>query len=180
MQRFIAFLRAINVGGRTVKMSELCARFEALGFGGVASFIASGNIVFESADADARALEARIERELLATLGYEVATFVRTPAEVAAIARYEPFPHAAPRPDGATLYVGFLREPPSPEAAAALLALRTEVDEFHVHGREFYRLCRVRMSESPLTGAQLERALGMPATVRNVNTIQRLAAKYPS
>lgn len=180
MQRFIAFLRAINVGGRTVKMTELCARFEALGFSGVASFIASGNIIFESPAADARALEERIERELRASLGYEVATFVRSVAEVSGIARYEAFPAAAPRAEGTSLHVGFLREPPSAEARAALLGLRTEVHEFHVQGREFYWLCRIRMSESTITGARLERTLGMPTTMRNVNTVHRLAAKYPA
>jgi uncharacterized protein (DUF1697 family) len=91
MPRYVAFLRAINVGGRTVKMDVLCRLFESLGFSKVESFIASGNIVFETTSKNVRALERKIEGRLLETLGYEVATFIRTDAELAAVADYEPF-----------------------------------------------------------------------------------------
>jgi uncharacterized protein (DUF1697 family) len=91
MPRFIAFSRAINVGGRNVTMAALRAQFEALGFSNVETFIASGNVIFEAASRDSAALQRKIEAHLAKSLGYEVSTFVRTDAEVAAIACYRPF-----------------------------------------------------------------------------------------
>jgi uncharacterized protein (DUF1697 family) len=75
--RSVAFLRAINVGGHTVKMADLRRSFEALGFGGVATHIASGNVIFETDAGDPAALEDRIEKALQTDLGYRVDTFVR-------------------------------------------------------------------------------------------------------
>lgn len=173
--RRVAFLRAINVGGHTVKMDRLRALFGEMGFGGVETFIASGNVVFDAPDGgDDAALERRIERHLRAALGYEVATFVRTLAEVGAVAEHEPFPSDS---DG-KLHVAFLPAPPDAEAAARLLALRADTDDLHLHGRELYWLRRVGVNESAVSGAGLERAAGTPTTVRNVNTVRRIAAKY--
>ena len=176
MPRHVALLRAINVGGRTVKMDALRLLFEQMGFTSVETFIASGNVIFDARGA-ATALEGRIERGLRQALGYEVGTFVRTPAELAEIARYEPF--AADAVGAAlALHVLFLKAPPGDTARRALAALRTETDDFHAHGREAYWLVRTRLSDSKITGARLERALGGPATARNVTTVRKLAAKY--
>src|SRR6476620_4469524 len=76
--RLIAFLRAINVGGHTVKMEVLRRLFEELGFENVETFIASGNVIFDAPDDDQGALEKQIEGQLRTSLGYEVATFVRS------------------------------------------------------------------------------------------------------
>ena len=96
MPRLIAFLRAINVGGHTVKMDYLRQLFESMGFTGIETFIASGNVIFTSQAADNPAnLERAIESGLRLALGYEVATFIRTEAELAAIAAYSPFEPAA-------------------------------------------------------------------------------------
>lgn len=175
-RRYIAYLRAINVGGHTVKMDRLRALFEELGFGGVTTFIASGNVVFETAEADTAALEGRIEAHLRAALGYAVDTFVRAAEEVAAMAEYEPFPGV--EMDGATLYVMFLKPEPGAEARRKVEALATEADSFHLHGRELYWLARKKMSESAISGATLEKALGMPGTMRNINTVRRMAEKF--
>src|SRR5438093_11101582 len=92
MVRFIAFLRAINVGGHTVKMDDLRRLFESLGCSNPETFIASGNVIFESPVEDVRTLEKSIERHLRTALGYEVATFIRTAPELADIAKFQPFP----------------------------------------------------------------------------------------
>jgi uncharacterized protein (DUF1697 family) len=178
MSRYIALLRAINVGGHTVKMEDLRRHFADLGFANVATFIASGNVIFDTPEPDAAALERRIERHLRDTLGYEVATFLRTPAELAAVAQYQPFPGADL--DGAVgLFVSFLPRPPADEARRKVAALRTPTDDFHIHARELYWICRTRLSESRVSGALLEKTLGLPATMRNVTTVRKLAAKYP-
>ena len=92
MPRYVAFLRAINVGGRVVKMERLRQLFEELGFAKVETFIASGNVIFESRSQSAPALQKKIESYLHKFLGYEVATFLRTDAELAKIAVYRAFP----------------------------------------------------------------------------------------
>lgn len=180
MQRYIAFLRAINVGGHNVTMEQLRALISALGFARVETFIASGNVIFESAHDDPADLERRIERHLHESLGYEVATFIRTPAEVAAVARYQPFAPPAEGPAAQALSVAFLPVPPPGEALERLAAFRTEIDDLHIHEREVYWLRRTRISESTFSGALLEKTLGMPATMRNITTVRRLAAKYGS
>jgi len=178
--RYIALLRAINVGGRTVKMEKLRELFDWMGFRSVETFIASGNVIFESPARDGASLEKRIEGALQTSLGYEVATFIRTPAEMAAVATHQPFPAAEIALPDAALYVAFLRVAPTDEVAGKLLALRGDLDDLHVLGRELYWLARHKMNESKINNTVLERILGSPATVRNITTVRKLAAKYPS
>ncbi len=177
MPRCIAFLRAINVGGHVVKMERLRECFETAGFQNVETFIASGNVIFETREKPGAGLEAKIEGQLLKLLGYETATFVRTPAEVAAIAANQPFPETAAA-SALAFNIGLLAEPLSEEAVKKLMAFRTEVDDFHTSGREIYWLCQARQSDSKFTNAGFERALKVRATFRNRNTFARLAAKY--
>lgn len=177
MPRYIAFLRAINVGGRTVKMDHLRALFVEMGFVHVDTFIASGNVIFDAATTDTAALEREIEAGLQSALGYRVDTFIRTPAELTVVAAMRPFSdadHAAPH----TLYVAFIGSTPDEAARARLLALANEVDALHVAGHELYWLRRDGVGESSLSGAAIEKALGRPATARNMRTVGRLVAKY--
>src|SRR6266496_5246361 len=81
MQRSIALLRAINVGGHTVKMDQLRTLFVALGYANVTTYIASGNVIFETPPTSTQVLEAQIERHLRDALGYEVLAFIRTAEE---------------------------------------------------------------------------------------------------
>lgn len=176
--KYIAFLRAINVGGHTVKMEHLRRLFEAMRFSNVETFIASGNVIFEAVDQDKKALEQKIEVALHEALGYKVATFIRSPAEVANIARYQPFKAVELEAEGNVLYIGFLADTPDGEAQQKLLAFTTPVDEFHIHGSELYWLCRKKISESTFSGGRLEKILGMPATLRNSTTVKKIASKY--
>ncbi len=174
--RYVAFLRAINVGGHVVKMDRLRALFVELGFDGVETFIASGNVIFDAGRASAGAIERRIERHLAKSLGYEVATFVRSVSELASIAVYEPFGAGAVADDKGSLMVGFVGAPLPAERIRALAALETDTDRLHAKGREVWWLARAGVGKSPLGMAKLERALGGPATFRNVTTVRRLAA----
>jgi uncharacterized protein (DUF1697 family) len=160
-------------------MEDLRTLFEALGFSNVETFIASGNVIFDSKSKSTRALEKKIEAFLLEKLGYAVATFIRSTIEVATIAGYEPFNAPDPRTDRDVLYIAFLADAPAKEAKQKLLSFATEDDELHVSGREVYWRSRKKMSESEFTGARLEKILGMPATLRNITTIKRLGSKYP-
>ena len=176
MARYVALLRAINVGGRTVKMDRLRALFEEIGFRNVETLIASGNVLFDSAARSASPIEKKIEQHLFETLGYDVETFVRTPAELAAVAALKLFAGSKQHSDANALYVGFLKSAPASEATARLVALKTDVDEFRVHGREYYWSSRIGIGQSTVTGAAIERVLKAPSTVRNITTVRRLGA----
>ena len=139
--RYIAFLRAVNVGGRVVKMPVLKKAFESLQLSNVETFIASGNVVFETAASDVLKVERKIEARLREALGYEVTTFVRSVTEVSAIARLAPFPQSA-LTDGAQIYVGFLSGEPGKPERQRLMSLANEIDDFHVTKREVWWLCR--------------------------------------
>jgi uncharacterized protein (DUF1697 family) len=173
----IAFLRAINVGGHNVKMETLRGYFEALGFSKVETFIASGNVVFTAPARNIPALELKIERHLQTALGYAVATFIRTEGELAEIVRYEPFSPEV-LAGAMALNVAFLHAPPDEAAWQRLRALRTAIDDFAVHGREIYWLCRKKQSDSTFSNAVLEKTLGGPSTLRGVSTLQKMAALY--
>jgi uncharacterized protein (DUF1697 family) len=179
LTKYVAFLRAINVGGRTVKMDALrrSIAISPLGLSDVETFIASGNLIFQGLIQDTRALEQQIEAYLLETLGYTVETFVRTTAEVAAIAAYAPFPDLT---ESEALYIAFLHDAPDDATRARLLARQDKMNDFHIHGREVYWRIRGTLSTSTLSNAQLERTLAVPVTIRNVTTVRRLAAKYPA
>ncbi len=172
----IAFLRAINVGGHNIRMTALRELFEELGLEQVETFIASGNVIFESAARKRETLESRIENHLEASLGYPVTTFIRSIPELHAIVSHQPFPPADVA--GAHgVYVGMLKTVPEKGAKEKLLALQNDLHRFHLHGRELYWLSRIRMGESRISGVQIERALAMPTTMRSVTTLGKLAAK---
>ena len=178
MPKFIAFLRAINVGGHVVKMEQLRQLFVAMGFAEVETFIASGNVIFESKSKDPAALQRQIETHLHKSVGYEVATLVRTLDELDRIAKYRPFSEGELNAQGNTLYVGFIADNPGKATSQKVEALANDVDDLKVTGREVYWLCRTSFSDSKISSALLERTLGTKATFRNINTIRRLLKKY--
>jgi uncharacterized protein (DUF1697 family) len=181
MSRLIAFLRAINVGGHTVKMERLRALFAELGYERVETFIASGNVIFDAPAAPPATVERAIEVHLHRALGYEVATFIRTAAELAAVAAHQPFPAEELAAEGASLFVTFMAALPAEATQERVLALRNPVDDFAFHGRELYWLRRTREGESITDRPQFARAFGKEGagTTRNITTVRRLAAKYP-
>lgn len=173
MPRYVALLRAVNVGGRFVRMPTLVAAFEDLGFSDVATFLASGNVVFRARAAGAGTRVRRIEAALRDALGFDVATFVRTESDIQALCRRRPFP-AARLAQAKALNVVFLEAELTAAQQVQLHALRSEIDEFAVVGPEIFWLCRRRQSESKISNALLERKLGVWATVRGFSTVQRL------
>lgn len=175
MPRYVALLRAINVGGHTVKMDQLRSLFELLSFTRVSTFIASGNVLFDASARTAASLELKIERHLEESLGFKVATFLRSPAELSALESREAFPASVVRGAHA-LWLAFLKAPPSADARDRVMALACDTDDFRVYGREVHWLRRATSSEAMVSGAMLERALGAPMTARNVTTVRKLAA----
>jgi len=176
--RYVAFLRGMNLGKRRIENPELRAEFERLGLEDVATFRASGNVVFSPPGREARAkLTARIEAGLAAGLGYEVPVYLRSAAEVAAIAAREPFPPAALAASKGRLQVTMLLRAPSAAAGKRVLALATEQDLLAIGGSELYWLPSGGTLESGLDQKAIAAALG-PGTQRTMGTIEQIAAKY--
>ena len=177
MPRYVALLRAINVGGRNVKMTELCGLFEQAKLTDVQSVIASGNVLFTSRASDAAALEQRIETALRKGLGYDVPTFVRDGDELDAVVAHDPFDASDPVLDTHTVQVIFTRAPIDRARAAQIVALRSDYDEFHVFGREVFYRTRGRSSDSKIKPGAFARAFGDPGTSRNITTVRKLAER---
>lgn len=175
MARYVAFLRAINVGGRYLKMAALAEHVRALGHEGVSTYINSGNVIFESRARHADRLAAALEQGLQPRLGFMSEAFVRTPAEVQAVAASAAAHAGAVGAEG-EVNVFFLREGLTPTQQAAVRALRTEVDDFVPLQRELLWLCRTRQSASKFSNAALERALQARSTARRSSMLQGLAA----
>jgi len=179
MCRFIAFLRAINAGrGRTVKMQSLRQVFESLGFSRVVTFIASGNVIFETTTKNTKTLERKVEKRLREVLGYEVPTFIRREAELAKIANYQPFRKL--KLDAVSINIIFLADRLDQRFKQRVRELRTKTDAFQVNGREIYWLRRRKQSGSPFSTVPLEKTLSRPFTIRGANTIKKIASKYCS
>ena len=175
--RYLAFLRAINVGGRVVKMDNLRRLFSSMGFTGVETFIASGNVIFESPSKSSAKLETTIEAALEKALGYHVGVFLRSPDELSELARH-PLVSGEKVPTGSSLYVGFLRADPGKEFATRLAAFNSDVDDFQVHQRQVLWTVRGNLLESKASSAKLEKTFTMPVTFRNATTVRKMAAKY--
>lgn len=179
MSRHIAFLRGINVGGHRIKMHLLREFFEELGFDDVTTFIASGNVVFTARSLDVEALRKRIEAHLAHRLGYDVPTFIRSPAELEAIAAHSGSTPLGGDESGLSLYVIFLPDPASHDLRSRFGALESAMDDFQFSGREVYWRIRGKLTESPLFGGGIEKATRtVPTTTRNMTTLRRLVAKF--
>ncbi len=172
--KYVAFLRAINVGGHAIiKMADLKKMFESAKLENVQTYIQSGNVIFESEDAGEESLERQIERQLENAAEYKIEVFIRTLREVQAIAQKSPF---KPERDE-TVFVSFLHKKPDQKNQQALLAFRSEADGFTFKGRELYSLRRDR-TKSIFSNNFVEKTIKMLTTTRNLTTILKIAEKY--
>ena len=163
MTKFIALLRAVNVGGTgKIPMADLKAMCTDAGFERIETYIASGNVLFDCKRA-ATAVKAELESRLLAYAGRPISVFVRTTKEMQEILRGNPFPKAEP----ARVHVFFLEAKPHRDAATNVLRLRDE--EIRVGKRELYVHYPSGMGNSKLTIAAVKYG-----TARNMNTVAKL------
>ena len=170
---YVALLRGINVGGRSlVPMAELRALFTSLGLADVQTYIQSGNVVFTAGGGEEEELAARIEAALAEAFGIDPAVLLRTPAELEQIARQNPY--LSRDADLSKLHVVFLDRAPPASAAAELDPSRSPPDELTVAGRELYLRLPNGAGRSKLTLDYFERVLGVRGTQRNWNTVLKL------
>jgi uncharacterized protein (DUF1697 family) len=177
MPRYAAFLRGINVGGRRATKEELCSCFEALGYEDVSTFRASGNVIFAGGRESLAAMTERIEERLSGSLGYEVATYLRTPSELRAIHDHEPFVPPVVAASQGKLQVMLLPGKPSKRARNEVLAFATDEDRLALGDRELYWLPSGGMLDSDLPLRKIESLIG-PTTKRTKNTLDQIAERY--
>src|SRR6478609_8970055 len=165
----VGFLRAVNLGKRTVEMARLKGVAEGLGYDDVWTYINSGNVVF-----DAKGARATVEKALEDEFGFECTTFVRTAAELEKTLAATPFAVGA----GDTHFVTFLKKAPSVSAAKAIEALSTDFDTLVVQGADVHWLMHGRSIESQIAKRHWEQILGpLSSTSRNVRALTKLSDK---
>jgi len=176
MIQCIALLRAVNVGGRSLAMSDLRDMLTGLGLGNPRTALQSGNAVFAiRTKTSLEALERKLEREARERFGTDIAFILRSAAQWRALIEHNPFADAADR-DPAHLLVMALKVAPDADAIDALRAAYRGPESIHVHGREAYLVYPNGVGRSKLTGSLLERKLGVTGTARNWNTVLKLTA----
>src|SRR3954452_10281078 len=170
MPRYAAFLRGINVGGTRITKDKLCEPFNALGFENVTTLRASGNVIFDGPRASATKLAAQIEERLAGDLGFTKAvTFIRTAAEMRAIAALDPLPG---QPEQKLQVMLLLRKPDR-----AVLDLATGDDRLALGPRELYWLPKARMTDSELDLKAIEKMIA-PTTTRTKGTLDQIAQRW--
>lgn len=171
MTTYAALLRAVNVGGRTVPMSQLRDVFTELGYGNVRSYIQSGNVVFDTTKREPAVVSA-LERAIEDAFGIAVKVLVRSRDELASIAKSHPLSRHAT--DDKRLHVTFLSNEPAAANVRAIDASLFAPDEFEVAGREVFAHYPRGYGRTKMTNAFFEKALGVAATTRNWNTVLKL------
>jgi uncharacterized protein (DUF1697 family) len=178
MPTHAAFLKGMNLGNRRLTNAELRGHFETIGLTEVATFRASGNVVFASPERQTeKGLTELIEGELAALLGYPVATFVRSGEELCEIAAADPFDASTRARLHGKPQVMLLAGAPSPAARRRALALASDGDALSFGPRELHWLPAGGISESALDMKALADALG-PVTVRTKGTVEEIAARH--
>jgi uncharacterized protein (DUF1697 family) len=165
---WIALLRAVNIGGRKVPMADLRRALEDAGLAEVRTYIASGNVLFRS-DRDRMALARLIEQVVLGEFAVSSVAVLRTPQELQRVLAAHPF-----GADTSRSYVTFLTGRPKAADVRRLAALDVEPDRVAVAGTEVFVYHPSGAGQARLTGAQLERTIGIPGTNRNWRTVAKL------
>ncbi len=178
MQRYIAFLSGLPVGRGAVEMTTLRRLFTQLGFSNVETFLTTGNVSFEMAPVGIiPPLEAQIARHLQKKLGHDIDVYIRTPKELAEMVRYKPFPPEDLEAPGTSLFVILLPAAVSEKTERQLRFSRIEADDFRARAREIYWLRRDLPDSSANAPPLLAEILGVPATVRSIGTLKKLAGE---
>jgi uncharacterized protein (DUF1697 family) len=163
--RYIALLRGINVGGHLVKMEQLRGMFEGLGFEHVRSYIQTGNIFFDSNVLDPQALRMTIEKHLLHSLGYEVATCIRTIEEMETLLSLDPFHGREVTPD-TRFSITFLAEPVTDMLPMPYLTPDGAYEAIGMTSSEVFVVWHLKDGRPGKSYAHLERKFRIPATTR--------------
>lgn len=178
MSRYVAFFRGINLGARSVKNVQLVKIFAAAGIPDAEPFIASGNVIFDSRSKREDTLVRRIEGAIVQAMGFEARTFLRPMEALALVAEQRPFAPAR-HASAVAFVVGFVDTPFTAAEKQTIAGFATDSDELHPKGRELYWLSQTRQSDSAFQRIPFDKRV-RPSTWRNINTVQRIVAKFGS
>lgn len=170
MNTFMALLRGINVGGKNIlPMKDLVKILEDIGCLQVKTYIQSGNVVFKTNDNNRNTLAERISRGIEKRLQFKPKVLLLKAAELNLAIKNNPFDTK----NGKTLHFYFLESIPDSADLKALTNLKTDSEEFKLHNNIFYLFTPDGIGRSKLA-ANVEKKLGVEATVRNWNTVGKL------
>jgi uncharacterized protein (DUF1697 family) len=174
MTRFVALLRAVNVGGRTLPMAALRELCEAeLGWEKVQTYIQSGNIVFE-AKGKAEALETALEKAIAAKFGFEAPAMIRTASEWHTLLAANPFPKES-EAEPNRVFLALPKRSIAPGAANRIAAKAAAGERVEEAGGALWFHYPEGAGTSKLTPALIDRAARCPVTARNCRTATKLA-----
>ena len=174
MSVIISLLRSVNLAGHNkVKMEELRALYESLGFTDVQSYIQSGNIVFRTKSQDLARLSRKIEDEIDRRFGFRTHVILRTPSDLQSVLAKNPFARR-PGMEPGRLLIDFLVREPSREALDKGRKLKTDLEELRIDGRELYMYFPNGMARPKISWGAVEKVLNTPGTGRNLNTVRKL------
>ncbi len=172
--RYVALLRAINVGGHSVtRMSDLQAIFESSGMTEVDTYIQSGNVIFSSKDGDREHLAHLLEKKLESALGYPVPVFVLTREQLEDAASHNPL-EPERREKEQRCHLMFLSAEPDATHRKALMALEGSEYRFHVHGNVLYYAYSREVEGRARRSINFEKVLGVTGTARTWKVVNKL------
>ena len=175
MRRYLALLRAINVGGhRIIRMADLRNTIGSLGFGDVVTHIQTGNVFFSCGESDTQKLERTIEQAIQDKYGFDVTVMVRTPEELARIVEQNPFKHL----DKSLykIYVAFLAQRPDDQNVVSLTSQSNQHESFVVTGDQvFISVSGTFRGKVLFSNNFIEKQLKVESTTRNIRVTRRLA-----
>ncbi len=173
MPRYIAWLRAVNVGGPgIIKMEDLREYLAMPGFSSIVTYIQSGNVLFDSKETDKGVLVEKIEKKLLKSTGRKVDVILRSIDEMNEIVKNDPFKKQ--RTDKDKYYVVFLSAIPYKELTKQLESLSNDVDSFKIVNDNLYWLTRPYNGATIIKGSYFDKKLKVLFTNRNWNTVNKV------
>ncbi len=165
-----------------MKMEALRALYESLGFRNVQSYVNSGNVVFTTRSVALPRLEQKIEESIEQKFGFRPPVIVRTPDDLRDVIARNPFSGRSDI-EPSKLLVMFLRSDPGPEVRDRVMQIDAAPEELRMDGRELYIYYPNGMARPKLSASAVDRALKVPGTGRNWNTVLKLleiAGKTPA
>lgn len=177
MPAYIAFLRAVNIRPRMVKMDQLRKTLEASGFSDVATHIQSGNVKVSSPLRSPRRVEERLREVISEEFGFDVPAVVRTPEQLRQLAR-DVEALESPIASDARRYVTFMSGPIDPEGVRALHEWDAATEAARVVGNDVVLFLANGVQGAKLTNARIEKLTGAVGTARNISVVRALAEKW--
>lgn len=173
MTDYVALLRGINVGGKTIKMHDLCSVFESLGFENIKTLLSSGNVIFSSKELDSKILTHQIEQALEKTFGLAISITIRPTDYIKELVNSNPFKTITITPD-VRLYVTFLKENTK---KSIVIPYESPQKDFRILSMTSDELFIVLTGNGKTTDAMdfLEKKFGNTITTRNWNTVKKIS-----